>query len=119
MIKQDEYATVINHKDTYEDLARMLQDRSVVFAWTDGHGTQLDILMVLHPQQFGYLQRGMKAGTDLFVAVSMHGTFGFEMNGLWKHPRYVGEKLGLGPHLNDMTAELAELINGVIGELRK
>lgn len=119
MIKQDEYETVINHKDTYENIADFLKaGPPLVFAWTDGHGTQLDILMAYRPLQFGRLQRGMNAATDLFVAVSLHGMFGFELNGTWKAPGYVGEKLGLGGD-NDTTAALAELINGVCEELEK
>lgn len=110
MIRQDEYDTVLNHKDTFETLAALLR--------TDQQGTQLDILLAYTPFQFGNLQRGMKSATDLFVAVSHFGMFGFEINELEKFPGYVGEKLGLGPDVNPTTAELAALINGVIGELR-
>lgn len=119
MIRQDEFDTVLNHDETYAVLAAVLRtDFCVVFAWTDGHGTQLDILMACNPIQYGHLQRGMRSTTDLFVAVSSFGMFGFEINDLEKHPSYVGEKLNLGGH-NDMTAELAALINGVIKELLK
>ena len=122
MIRTDKYSTVVNHHDTYKFLADQMKDRHdggpVVFAWTDGHSTQLDILMVYRPMQFGSLQRGMKSETDLFVAVSTFGMFGFEVNENWKAPGYVGEKLNLGGH-NSTTAELSELINGVIKELRK
>lgn len=114
MIKQDEYQTVINHNDTFDYIADELHDSGkIVFAWADGHDSQLDILMCYRPEQFGRLQRGMKSITDLFVAVSGHGMFGFELNGAWKSPGYVGEKLNLNGH-NDTTAELSELINGVI-----
>lgn len=117
MIRQDEYDTVLNHDETFATLAALLRtDYCVVFAWTDGHGTQLDILMAYTPVQFGHLQRGMNSSTDLFVAVSSFGMFGFELNGLEKFPGYVGEKLGLGGH-NETTAELAALINGVCREL--
>lgn len=118
IISQDEYQTVFNSQLTYEGLARVLEEQSVVFAWTDNQGTQLDILMVYKPDQFGRLQRGMNSNTDLFVAVSHFGMFGFELNGLIKYPSYVGEKLNLGNE-NSTTVALADLINGVCAELEK
>jgi hypothetical protein len=127
MITQDEYQTVTNSQGTYKGLDEILsQDRGniqaspVIFAWTDGASTQLDILMVNGNRsiQYGILQRGMKARTDLFVAVSGFGMFGFAINDLVKYPAYVGEKLGISG-INETTEKLAELINGVIGELLK
>ena len=116
-VDQDEYGTVINSQKTYEVLADILRIDSVIFAWTDQEGTQLDILMAHNPVQFGHLQRGMSAATDLFVAVSHFGMFVFELNGMEKFPGYIGEKLGLGT--NTTTEKLAELINGVCEELEK
>jgi hypothetical protein len=122
VIKTDEYGTVINHKDTFTFIANMLQAErdfgSVVFAWSDEQSSQYDILMTYKPLQFGHLQRGMNAGTDLFVAISGLGMFGFELNGAWKSAGYVGEKLGLGGS-NDTTVALADLINGVCRRLEK
>lgn len=121
MITQDEYSTVINSDDTYEGLAKLLSDDEngrVILAWTDQEGTQLDILMVRHPDQYGLLQRGMRWNTDLFVAVSSFGMFGFKLNGNEKFPDYVGEKLGL-ERSSTTTIKLAELINGVCRELEK
>lgn len=116
---QDEYGTVTNSQKTYEGLAKWLFEyHAVVFAWTDQEGTQLDILMTHNPPQLGYLQRGMNTETDLFVAVSHFGMFGFELNGAEKFPSYVGEKLGLGGE-NTTTVKLAELINGVCRELEQ
>lgn len=116
--KQDKFSTVVNHKSTYDYLAQKMVDREpVIFAWTDEQGTQLDILMVYQPDQRGNLQRGMSTYKDLFVAVSGHGMFGFALNGSWKSPGYVGQKLGLGDH-NDTTAELSELINGVAQRMK-
>ncbi len=113
---QDEYGMVLNSRKTYEGLAnRLWEFHSVVFAWTDQEGTQLDILMAHNPPQFGSLQRGMRALTDLFVAVSHFGMFGFELNGSEKFAGYVGEKLNLGTNVT--TEKLAELINGVCREL--
>ena len=74
--------------------------------------------MAYKPVQYGNLQRGMNALTDLFVAVSGFGMFGFELNGNVKDAAYVGEKLNLGGR-NTTTEKLAELINGVCRELEK
>jgi len=117
LVDQDEYETVINSEETYKGLAANLRiGNTIVFAWTDQEGTQLDILMNARALQYGRLQRGMNAATDLFVAVSHFGMFGFELNGTEKFPSYVGEKLNLGG-INTTTEKLAELINGVCREL--
>lgn len=119
LVDKDGYGTVINSQKTFEGLAHALRSNySVVFAWTDEAGTQLDILLVFHPMQFGRLQRGMNALTDLFVAVSSFGMFGFELNGAEKFPSYVGEKLNLDRD-NETTQALAHLINGICRELEK
>jgi hypothetical protein len=116
-IDQDEYLTVFNSENTYKCLVdRLKYSYPIIFAWTDQEGTQLDILLVYKPRQYGNLQRGMHAATDLFVAVTGFGMFGFELNGIEKAPSYVGDKLGLGG-TNTTTEKLAELINGVCREL--
>lgn len=118
----DQFGCVLNGDATYKELSRLLSHsevNSVVFAWTDQAGTQLDILLAYQPVQYGLLQRGMRAETDLFVAVSSFGMFGFELNGQWKAPGYVGDKLNLGGTENDTNIALAELVNGVCKELTK
>lgn len=117
LVDQDEYETVINSEKAYKSLTNILRSRgSIVFAWTDQEGTQLDILMAYNIVQYGRLQRGMSTRTDLFVAVSDFGMFGFELNGMEKFPSYIGEKLNLGD-INTTTEKLAELINGICKEL--
>jgi hypothetical protein len=110
---RDGYSIVINGEDTYKQIANilLLDGRPVVFPWTDQEGTRLDILMVFGPDQLGELGEGMSAGTDLFVATRF-GMFGFELNGQWKAPSYVAEKLGL-VRSNPLGKPLSELINGV------
>src|SRR5258708_293910 len=116
VLDHDEYETVLNGENTYKGLAGWLFEyHTAIFAWTDQEGTQLDILMAYNPLQYGHLQRGMSASTDLFVAVSSFGMFGFELNGNEKNAGYVGEKLGLGTNVT--TEKLAELINGICREL--
>ncbi len=111
-VKQDEYGNVLNDHKTYLGLVVGLLIRPVVFAWTDEQGSHLDILMTYEPAQYGNLQRGMNSKTDLFIAVSGYGMFGFELNGFEKYPTYVGEKLGMGGS-NLTTIALAEMINAV------
>lgn len=114
-ITTDIYGLVINSDNTYKAIADTLRDMPIVFAWTEQEGTHLDILMVYKPAQVGYLQRGMSAQTDLFVAVSHFGMFGFEINADPKYSGYVAEKLGTG--VNVATDALTDLINGVMLEL--
>lgn len=111
----DEYNIVINSPNTYKVIKSYLDTGAIAFAWTDEAGSQLDILMAYNVPVVGYLQRGMR-GKDLFIAVSGFGMFGFSINYGDKHPAYVGEKLNLGS-VNETTEKLAELINGVIGEI--
>lgn len=123
MMNKDKYNTVTNGFNTYKVIADTISGaaaRPVMIAWTDGAGTQLDILFVYGKSchQAGYLQRGMRASTDLFVAVSGHGFIGFELNGAWKSPGYVGEKLGLGSNSDSTTIALADLINGICDSLK-
>lgn len=119
IVAQDEYGTVVNSDLTYSGLETLLRiDGQVVFAWTDGEGSQLDILISYKPTQFGHLQRGMNTSNSLFVSVSSFGMFGFALNKTEKFPGYVAEKLGLGG-VNSTSIALAELINGVCGEIER
>lgn len=117
LLDHDKYGEVTNSKKTFLGIGQALKTgHSVIIGWTDGHGTHLDILFTLYPLQSGPLQGGMSSNTDLFVSVARHGMFGFELNGKWKAPGYVGKKLNLGDH-NSTTAELSELINNICKEL--
>jgi hypothetical protein len=113
LLDQDEYGEVFNSERTFTGLARLLEKHiSVVIGWTDQEGSHLDILFVVAPVQAGGLQRGMSAQTDLFVAVSHFGMFGFEIKEDGElFAGYVGEKLRLGDNIT--TQKLAELIDGV------
>lgn len=115
----DEDGLVHNSPYNYIQLgADLLYDRSVAIAWTDGAGTQLDIVMALVAKQYGQLQRGQHMDTDLFVAVLGSGAFGFDvLGGEKKHASYVGEKLNLGREVTPTTQGLADLLNGVAAEL--
>lgn len=117
-VDRDEYGEVINSRKTYLGIGQALKTgHSVIIGWTDQEGTHLDLLFCIYPLQAGPLQGGMKAATDLYVGAARHGMFGFELNGSWKSPGYVGSKLGLGDNEDDTTKALSELINGVCKEL--
>ncbi len=110
-VSQDEYGEVYNSANTYARLAVMLaSENTCVIGWTDRRGSHYDILLSRQPQQVGPLQGGQRGGTDLFVAISRCGCFGFDLVTEESHPNYVAEKLGLG---SGVTSEaLAELSNG-------
>lgn len=105
---QDQYEVVTNSEDTYNAVAACLRDHgSVIIAWTDGEGTQFDILFTLKPLQCGPVQGGIRGPSDLFVSIMRIGAFAFELGESDTHPAYYAEKIGVG------GAQLAELINGV------
>lgn len=118
---RDDYGVIINGEGTYAELGKILffDDPTPIFGWTDQEGTRLDIMMTWRAQQLTDLQRGVNAGTHLIVSVIGVGAGGFDVsNGQWKAPSYVAEKLGINPS-NPIAEPLAELINGVVGELMK
>lgn len=109
-MKKDTYEEVINHQETYDDIAFLLKTQSVCIGWTDQAGTHLDILFSLGAKVDGHLQGGVQM-YDLFVSIMRVGAFGFKIEKQDTHPGYYGEKLGIG--YNTTTEKLAELINGV------
>ena len=110
-MKYDEYGEVINEAETYKHIALLLETGSVVIGWSDGQGTHLDILFCLRPYEYGSLQGGQSASTDLFVAVLKRGAFGFEIKNEDTHAGYIEGKLGGG--LGSTADKLAELINQI------
>ena len=109
LLKRDEYDVLVNAKVTYQGLAELLNEKmSIVFPWTDGEGTQYDILLS-RPVSLGKLSRGLK-GTDLFVTIMSLGAFGFELHKNPIYPGYYSEKLNVGMGTSE---QLAKLINGV------
>jgi len=105
-----------NSKELYEHLAGVLHaEHAVVFGWSSDDDVHLDMLMAYQLAELGNLGRGMSGDDDLFVAIAGMGMFGFELNGLDKHPTYVSSKLGIA--VDATTVELSELINGVCRNL--
>jgi len=113
-IKTDEEGEVLNHEQTYREIAMRLIDDAVIIGWTDGLGTHYDILFTNTAVREGdHIQWGIKPYNDLFVSIIRRGAFAFER--CEHHPDYYAEKLGIdsGP-----TADaLGELINGVISKM--
>lgn len=112
----DEWGVVYNTETTYKRLASLLTETSVVIAWTDQEGTQLDILLTLFPLQVGPLQRGLRGNRDLFVAVMGFGAHSFDAAHTDTHGGYISEKLGGGGY-NVTWEKVAELLNGIRGFL--
>lgn len=120
MIIETAGACAVNADDTFADIAAIVSKRRpLLIAWTDGRGTQHDVLFTLLPLRIGPIQGGLlHGGGELFVSVMRVGAWGFRLERTGPlHQNYVAEKLGVseGP-----TAEaMAALISGVIEHLNK
>ena len=112
------YEPLRNGEETYYHLAEFLRyEHAVVFGWSSDDDVHLDMLMAYQPAELGNLGRWMNGETDLFVGVTGVGMFGFTLNGIYKHPTYVGNKFGIS--VDTTTVQLAELINGVCRNLEE
>lgn len=119
-MNQDEYGTILNGHDTFQEIALALATDGVAFVpWTDELGTQFDILLVWKPVMCApsshLVQRGIRPN-DLFVSIMSHSAFGFDLKESDTFAGYYGEKLKLGS--NESTDRLAELLNGVKAALK-
>jgi len=119
-MKFDEYKTIINDQENYKDIAKQLVEGegAVLFAWTDGQGTQFDILLAICPDVIFendiLIQGGVKS-SDLFVSVMRIGSFGFNLD-TESHPNYYAEKLGIGT--GETANKFAEFINSIKKEIK-
>ena len=115
-ITYDDYGEVLNGKSTYKGIAKLLKDgKTVGIGWTDMLGTHLDIIFKLGLDvKFGNFQRGIKA-SDLFVSIIGFTSYGFKTDSI-KEGTYIQGKLDMRDETGD---ELANLINGIIGELNE
>ena len=114
-MNKDEYGEVINGKDTYKEMAKLLKDgKTVGIGWTDELSTHLDIVFKLGlDTKEGYFQRGLRENY-LYVSIISFTSFGFCVENGIKMGGYIQEKLNTNNKCGD---KLAELINGIIGEL--
>lgn len=112
----DEYGEIRNGKETYKKIVSDLLDKNnIIIGWTDEKYDHRDIFLSLgNTNKYGTLQRGIKA-TDLFVGIVDFSFFGFKTDNT-KHYTYILEKLRLTE--NNTNLKIAELINGVIEELK-
>lgn len=108
------YGEIINGKSTYKMIADLLSiGETIGIGWTDELDTHLDIIFKLGlDAKSGDFQRGIKPNY-LFVSIVDHTCYGF-MPDTIKDGTYIQEKLNMN---NDCGDKLAELINGIIGEL--
>lgn len=115
-MNKDIYGEIINGKLTYSMIADLLSiGETVGIGWTDGLGTHLDIIFKLGlDARSGNFQRGIKA-SDLFVSIIGFTSYGFKTDSI-KEGTYIQEKLDMRDETGD---ELANLINGIIGELNE
>lgn len=113
-MEYDKYGCIVgSSRKNCEDIARLLykEKRSVLIAWTEGRGTQYDILFVYAPLVSGPIQGGLRHA-DLVVAIMRKGAFGFHVCN--KDPlseEYVAEKFSMGS--GPTAAALSALITGV------
>ena len=115
-MNKTKYNEIINGTKTYKKIANKLKQHiPVIIGWTDDEHTHLDILFTynVYREPCNYIQRGLKEN-DLFVSIIGLGAFGFGINNSNRYPGYIGEKLSIK---GNITEKLAELINGIIGEL--
>ena len=115
-MNKNRYGEVINGKETYEKIAKLLKDgKTVGIGWTDELSTHLDIIFKLGLDvKENYFQRGIKQG-NLFVSIIDYTSYGFAPDNI-KAGTYIQEKLDMRDETGD---KLANLINGIIGELNE
>lgn len=111
----DAYSEVINGKETFKGIAKAIkQGQTIGIGWTDEQGTHFDIIFRLGITIYGGFQRGLKENY-LFVSIVGHNCMGFVPDKP-KEGDYIQEKLVI---YGECGEKVKELINGVIGELRR
>ena len=113
-----EYGEIINGELTYKTIAEKLKSKgSLLIGWCDEEYSHYDILFLYQTDFAGTNIQGGIRQTDLFISIMRKGAFGFEINNQQKSPEYIAEKLHIsGTHT---SKKIAELINGVIKEMRE
>jgi len=113
---KDEYGIFITSEETAQHIIKTIVGCGCyIFPWTDGLGTQYDILVSL-PVTEKELQRGMH-DADLFIGIIGLGLWGFDIGGE-KYSSYIAEKLNIAPQ-SPTTIELTKLISLLLNELEK
>lgn len=120
-VDMDEENLIINGDKTYKFIKDKLNENgSVLIAWSDGIGTHLDILFTYNPvsPNWSLVQGGIRP-YYLFVSVMKWSSFGFNTENSDKTAEYIMDKFQMPESIRDTAAKLAELINGVIKEIKK
>lgn len=108
------YGEVVNGKDTYKIIANTIKANGTIgIGWTDEDSTHLDIIFKLGlNMKCGCFQRGIKTNY-LYVSIIDHTSYAFVPDTI-KEVFYIQDKLRFN---NYCGTKLAELINGIIGEM--
>lgn len=108
------YGEVVNGKDTYKIIANTIKANGTIgIGWTDEDSTHLDIIFKLGlDTKCGSFQRGIKSNY-LYVSIIDYTSYAFVPDSI-KLGNYIQEKLRMN---NECGNKLAELINGIIGEM--
>ena len=113
-MNQDEYGTVFNGPDTFQEIAlALITTKLALIPWTDEAGTQFDVLLsygVEFAPSRGLIQGGLRS-TDLFVSIMRKGAFGFDIDRTDTAGAYYAEKLFITG--GETADKLAEFLNGV------
>jgi len=111
----DAYSEVINGKNTFKTIAKSIKNGGTIgIGWTDERGNHLDIIFKLGINIYGGFQRRIK-DNYLFVSIIGLNSIGF-LPDAPKMGDYIQEKLQI---YGECGEKIKELINGVIGELRR
>lgn len=119
-VDMDEEKLIINGDKTYKFIKdKVSENRSVLIAWGDGIGSHLDILFTYNPvsPNWSLVQGGIRP-YYLFVSVMKYGSFGFTIEDN-KTADYIMDKFQMPESIRGTAAKLAELINGVIKEIKE
>ncbi len=119
-VDMDEEKLIINGDKTYKYIKdKLIEKGSVLIAWSDEIGSHLDILFTYNPvsPNWSLVQGGIRP-YYLFVSIMKIGSFGFTIESN-KTADYMMDKFQMPEILRDTAAKLAELINGVIKEIKE
>lgn len=91
----DEHGLICNGEDTYRCATLDLINRShVALNWTDRWGTALNILLSYAPTRVGVSAGPIDSGSHkLWVGITGHGCWAFEVQHGYLHQDYIAEKL--------------------------
>lgn len=109
----DDYGIFITSEETAQYIVKRIRKYGSIFLpWTDGQGSQLDLLFTLPYIESG-VQRGLQH-SEIIIGVSGASFFGFDKEE--KYVSYIAEKLHL-PRESSTTELLTDFINLILKQL--